>query len=386
MEAQLAAVLQRLEALEAENTILRDQVTVLDAAASATTQLPRSSPAQSIAGDAAGGPSQSIVDLRLANKPPNGVKSDAQWPTWYSQVTSYLAAVSEEYTVILRRAEDPLQNTLNAPLPAEHVRLSIQLHFILTMLATEGRAADKPLLVPSGEGAALWREIVREFEPGYASRVQSLWQAVMGYQMDSEDLMKSLESFELLCLQYLKAAKKPVPDEVKLGVITGSLVQSAEGSQANKIGEHLLFNAEKFVTYADSRQEIHRIILSKKFFTPSVAVSAVSKGKDGKGGTGLDGKWQKGKGGQFTMTVKFDGACHWCGKMGHKQTECRCKLADRPKNQNAVPPKKGRAVGGRAGRKGQPRGDRGANDSSAASSERCGYCGRTTRTCRSGLS
>ena len=77
--------------------------------------------------------------------------------------------------------------------------------------------------------------------------------------------MESLESFELLCLQYLKAAKTPVPDEVKLGVITGSLVQSSEGSQTNKIGERLLFNAEKFTTYADPRQEIHRIILSKKF-------------------------------------------------------------------------------------------------------------------------
>ena len=79
-----------------------------------------------------------------------------------------------------------------------------------------------------------------------------------------------------------------------------------------------------------------------------MAVSAASKGKDGKGGTGLDGKWQKGKGGQFTMTVKFDGACHWCGKMGHKQTECRSKLAGRPKNPNAAPPKKGGSAGGGA--------------------------------------
>ena len=62
--------------------------------------------------------STGMVDLRLANKPPTGVRSDQQWPSRYS---SYLSAILPSYVDLPKRAESPEEDVANAALGRDEV-------------------------------------------------------------------------------------------------------------------------------------------------------------------------------------------------------------------------------------------------------------------------
>jgi hypothetical protein len=36
----------------------------------------------------------------------------------------------------------------------------------------------------------------------------------------------------------------------------------------------------------------------------------------------------------YYMGTKFRGKCNWCGKIGHKESECRYRIAGKPKSTN----------------------------------------------------
>ncbi len=81
------------------------------------------------------------------------------------------------------------------------------------MTITEGKAADKPLTTPAGEGLLLWRKVVREYEPEFASRTQLLYNQVMAYRVDNGNILPSLDAFDLLRLQYAKASGNAVEEK-----------------------------------------------------------------------------------------------------------------------------------------------------------------------------
>ena len=98
----------------------------------------------------------STVDTRLIGKPLPGVKTDGDWPQWSQVFKAYLGAIDPGYLELIKRAEGEA-DTDNVHLDADEAHLSTQLYYILMMLLTEGRAAEKTGLVEAGEGLSLWR-------------------------------------------------------------------------------------------------------------------------------------------------------------------------------------------------------------------------------------
>ena len=191
-EGELAQqILGRLTALESDNQSLRNQLAQSQADQAAAAALPMTPPTQPVQNPMT---TNTSIDLKLLGKPPTGIKSEAQWSTWYSMTTAYLQAVNPDYTPLLRAAEVSEETSWNRDLDAPAVQLSNQLYFILRMLVTEGRAAEKPLTIPLGEGFVLWSRIVKEYEPNYASRTMGLYNRLMQFQLDHHDVVGSLEN------------------------------------------------------------------------------------------------------------------------------------------------------------------------------------------------
>ena len=246
MEGEAAAqILARLQTLETENQTLKVQMLAMEAQQANTPETPPPEAAP---------PTQKGIDLKLLGKPPTGIRNDAAWPTWHSTVTSYLQAVDPDYVKLMAVAEN--SDVSNAMLNESEANLSVQLYFILRMTITEGKAADKPLTTPAGEGLLLWRKVVREYEPEFASRTQLLYNQVMAYRVDNGNILPSLDAFDLLCLQYAKASGNAVEEKMKAGVVLNGLAMAANDTPAAKLSEHLILNAEKFSSYGQVRDEI----------------------------------------------------------------------------------------------------------------------------------
>ena len=178
--------------------------------------------------------------------------------------------------------------------------------------------------------------------------------------------------------QYGTATGKNIGSEIMAGIILCNL---GEGS----LKTHLVMNAARFPTYEDLRSEILNVRRAEQYMMGVPApmdVSAVSKG-DGKGtdakkrntkcfacgkmghvraecrsggkgkGKGKGKKGQgKGKDGN-AGSQKFDGACNYCQKYGHRERDCEKKKKKKKKNNEG---KNGGAkpinsVGGKEGEK-----------------------------------
>ena len=133
-------IMDRLNALEAENQNLRDQMAAMQAAppaaAPAQPPMPHVDARQRLATLPVDG--GSLVDLKHLGKPQNGIKDAKAWPGWYSTVTAYLGAVDARFPALLQTAERSTTAVDNVDLDPEEQRLSMQLFFILRMLCTEG--------------------------------------------------------------------------------------------------------------------------------------------------------------------------------------------------------------------------------------------------------
>jgi len=384
MEAQFQALVERMNQLELENQALKqradnatqraDEAT---AAATAVQQAMASIPVGAappgLSAAVAVVPAQRAIDTRVMGKPPNGVRDEAHWPVWQNLVRSYLTAVDARYVKLMEDAADPGKPGTVADYGDDEVQsLITQLYYVLTMLVTEGRAAEKSLLVGTGEGLLLWRAILQEYEPQFRSRTASIFQRVVGFAVGPKDVGGSLDKFDTLCGQYRQASGTEVSQDTRSGIILRSLVGLGQQKheQCGKIAEHLIIEADRFTSYDLMKLEIRRIVsVQRDFLQDGGQVNALGKGV--KGGKA---KGKGGKDGRVQVTIKFEGDCHWCGRAGHKQADCWDKQAGKPKN-----------LGRKAGAPNQkgPRGDKGqgapgssttGNSSTPNNKKRCGYC------------
>ena len=209
----------------------------------------------------------------------------------------------------------PAMSVGNEDLDSEDEQLSRQLYFILALLL-KGDSQGRLCLVAAGEGLALYRLCTEEYDPKFRSRSTVMIVHVLGFAFNEPDVMKTLDQFEKLVRAYEKNSGKKIGQDTKCGVVISGLSKSLDANAKN-IGEHLVMNSDRFVTFESMRQYLREVCGAKKFMHEAdagAAVNALATGGKPKGG----GK----KAGKLSLTMAFSGNCYNCGKLGHKSVEC----------------------------------------------------------------
>ena len=259
------------------------------------------------------------VDTRLIGRPETFDGKDENWSSFALVLKAYVAAISPRMLELIKKSEDPAFDVDNALLSNEDERWSCQLYYVLAMLC-KGRSQDKVELAGEGEGAALWRSLLEEYEPRYRSRTTCLMQKLLTFRFDG-DVLASLERFDRAVKVYEKSSGRALDQIIKMGVVTNGLAAHPDDS-LRKLADHVVLNSARVDTYDKLRRELHEVVGTKRFLGTQSggAVDAVAKGRGRKG----DGKGGGGKTGATTgqITIKFSGTCWVCGKAGHKSHEC----------------------------------------------------------------
>ena len=362
---------QRVAVLEAQVLELRD----------ANLQLRGALDEQRAAAAARPAPQQQqVVDTRLMGKPKNFSGREEDWHHWAVTMRAYSGAISERLLFLMDEAETA-ENVANAALESERDKeLSTQLYYILTMLL-EGKAADKVTLVGRGQGLLLWKALTDDHEGKAVTRTTGLFQQVLNFGFESDDILHELGRFERVIQQYENATGKKVDDELRTGIVIKSIRQE-------DLAKHIIMNSDRLDGYDKIKDEIVGIYRTKKYLVTGPApmdVGAVEprrcdicgklghtrrecwyqggpggkgrgKGKaDGRGkGKGKDGGKDGGKGGKPGKfgggrgrssaskggsgggkgDAYFDGECGYCGVWGHKRAQCRKLQAARGQGGN----------------------------------------------------
>ena len=146
-----------------------------------------------------------------------------------------------------------------------------------------------------------------------------------------------------------------ISDEIKMAALEAMLPQELES--------HVQLNQARFATFDDLMDEITRFVEHKTGKSLKLVSAASSLANQGAVGDPMDvssvgykGAGAKGK------TTKFLGACHHCGKTGHKAADCWAKnkgsgakgtSSKGPGNNNQYKGKSKGAKGGSKGNKGK---------------------------------
>ena len=273
MEEQFRAVLERLQRLEDENIQLREQIRQNEdeearrneaaARARVTPLVPAS------------------VDTKLINKPGEFSGKEADWPRWSLTMRAYLGAVSGRMLELVRRAENFDESIDRVDMDPGDDHLDAQLYFILTMLLKENMM-EKVETVEYGEGLHLWRLMMVEFEPKFASRKMALQQAYLNFTFNKdEDPRKGIDRLETQIRQYQAATKKIVDDDTRTGVLLKALAAGSELQK--KLGDHLVLNAYRVDNFIEMKREIQEYLGVKQWLAPGGSAEVLAVGKaDGK--------------------------------------------------------------------------------------------------------
>ena len=240
---------------------------------------------------------------------------------------------------------------------------------------------NKPLRVRKSmtdyKGLEAWRNLIQEHEPYTRGRGLALLNKVLNHKFDNKKThLENLVAFEEAIENYETAANDVMSDDVKVSIVMNNM----EGA----VRQHLLSTVDSKTKFENIRQFLVTYEQTVRWTTTDLInsgkdggladmdVSRVKgKGKDkgskgfkGKGkwrmkgkGKGGKGKWnengfykgrgrgflkgrgrggRKGKGRSFSSNKGkskgkgnvLPGVCHYCGKPGHYESQCRKKERD----------------------------------------------------------
>ncbi|CAK0871008.1 unnamed protein product [Prorocentrum cordatum] len=249
MEEQFKAVLERLQRLEDENTQLKEQLKKNEDDEARKKEADDAKKSEAAARARAPPLVPTSVDTKLINKPGEFSGKEADWRRWSVTMRAYLGAVSGRMLELIRKAENFDESLDRVDLDPGDDQLDAQLYFILTMLLKENMM-EKLETVEYGEGLLLWRLLMAEFEPKFASRKMALQQAYLNFTFNKdEDPRKGIDRLETQIRQYQAATKKTVDDDTRTGVLLKALAAGSELQK--KLGDHLVLNAHRVDTFIE---------------------------------------------------------------------------------------------------------------------------------------
>ena len=338
----------------------------------------------------------SLVDVKGVGKPTVFQNSEAKFHEWARKTEDYLIGVQGNLEEMLewaleQDAEISLTNVadkfgINAD-PTEQVdgcsQINVQLKTVLAHLC-EGESWS--IVQNCGRnGLEAWRRLHRRFDPLTGGRRRNLLRAIMAPQrVKMEELGSALQVWEDMVARYNKKNSKigdpELADDIKCSAVEAMVPESLE--------RHLQLNAMRLKRYEDVRMEVYSYFeaCTGKVARPSVReqvrdeqqstpmdVDSLMKGKSkGKGRGKGDGKHGKGTGKGKGTGSKFDGNCNFCGKYGHRASECWSKQSQDKSGKGQEKGGKGKSKNGKgkhAGALDEPEAQEGTSANVAGSLE-----------------
>lgn len=223
---------------------------------------------------------------------------------------------------------------------------------ILTQ-SVEGRALSVIMNSEPANGLQAWRMLVDAYEPRVGGRYTAMLMGVIGPQwghIKEANVVEALDTWEIQVRRYEDQSKEKVTAATKCAVVMKHAlggIRTALRTSSSVIGSNYDLLKKAIKDYLQTGVEFDGRGQTSEASNPNDAggsapmdVGAVSwksgkKGKDDKGkGTkgkyGKDkGKWSKGKSSKGNGSSKFQGACSYWGKWGHKKAECRNRERDK---------------------------------------------------------
>jgi len=289
MEQQVAALQQQVGQL----------VQTLQGQQQMTQQLQQQLQQQAQAATAAQQAVRSVgIDTKLLGRP-DIFEKEEKWMDWSTIMRAYGGLLGEKVGPGMRAAETG-GAVLNASLDAEERRMSLQLHYALTMLC-RGEALSIVQNAGAGEGFHAWQKLSARYEPTTRTRLAGALAALMRFSF-AGDIQARLELFERSILAWEQKAGETLSANIRIGILLNCL------DEGSALREHLILNSSRFTTWQEVKDEVVNIRRTQLAFRTDDPMDVGAL--EGKGGK------SKGKGGETR-------SCNNCGRPGHIRRDCR---------------------------------------------------------------
>ena len=287
-----------------------------------------------------------IVDTRVLGKPSPYSNNKAEWPEFQFTLKSYVGAISEQLFNMMERSESMDGQIKLATLSEEERKASRTLMYILNGVL-QGSAKRLLMNTESHNGIEAYRLLCKREDPTSGSVQVAQHTNILKTKFSgrADQFQDEVEKLEAEVRRYEQTYSEIVGDALLQSILKNN-------SPANLKQQVIL---QTFPNYHALRNTLVEYMTSLAFTdgaTP-MDVGAVNPkgypkgGKDpkGKGKSSKDtGKPKGGKGkkdggggqqgGQQQQAQRFQGYCNYCGKWGHKKSECRNR--PRPMETGAV--------------------------------------------------
>ena len=159
-----------------------------------------------------------VLDLRGCVKPPAFSSKDKDWHDfrWRFGVMCTTLGIRQMLSEVEKCTEQEYQSrTLT-----ERARVfSRILYGILVSACPTGQAAALVRLAPEGDGFAVWRSLIREFEPQQATRHISMLSSIMAPRWRHGYFLEDLLRWEQEVREYEIASTSIVPDSMRMAIV-----------------------------------------------------------------------------------------------------------------------------------------------------------------------
>ena len=276
-----------------------------------------------------------IIDTRVLGKPTPYSNQKPEWPEFQFTLKSYVGAISQQMLGMMLQAE-----TMEGPIrletltPEEQV-LSRTLMYLLSGVL-QGSAKRLLMNTQSNNGMEAYRMLCKREDPSSGSVQVAHLSNILKMQFSGklEQFEEEVEKFEAAVKRY---------EQTYSEVISDALQQSILKTNCPSVIKQQV-EIQSFPNYATLRSTLVEYVTSRTIVSSTpMDVGAIDqkgkgKGKKGKGKTKDKGKKGKGKTGHYSssgiVNTNFQGHCNYCGKWGHKKSECRNRT--KPMEEGAV--------------------------------------------------
>jgi hypothetical protein len=276
-----------------------------------------------------------LVDTKGLGKPSTFSGEAEQFLPWRHRMTSYICSVYPDLREVLEWCEEREKSITGEELRRAFGDLADALDQVNGLEEKSRELASALQMVTLKEpfaivvncgtsGLEAWRRLSRRYDPATASRKRTMLKAVINPQKQKlETLPQAIEEWLDAVRTYEKrkdgtGSRTTISDEIKMAALEAMLPPDLEA--------HVQLNQSRFGTFDDLMEEITRFVEHKTGKSLKLVSAASALANQNPLGDPMDvssvgykGSGSKGK------TTKFLGACHHCGKTGHKAADCWAK-------------------------------------------------------------